>query len=317
VNLTGLGFTGVTAVKFGTVNAASFTFVSDSTISAVSPPGTGTVQVTVTTPSGTSNGVPFTYVAPPVPALSGVTPNQGPSAGGTSVALTGSGFTGVTAVKFGTVNAASFTFVSDNTVFAVSPPGTGTVQVTVTTPNGTSSQSVFFTYITSAPTLTSVVPNQGPAAGGNTVTLTGTNLNGATAVTFGSSAATSFTVVSPTQINATAPAGSGTVQVTVSTPGGTSNGVPFTYVAAPTLSGAAPNQGPVSGGNTVTLTGTSLSHITAVAFGTSPAAFTAVSDTQLTSAAPPGSAGLTSITVTNAGGTSNSLPYTRVPAPAI
>ncbi|MEV0537913.1 IPT/TIG domain-containing protein, partial [Kitasatospora sp. NPDC050463] len=103
------------------------------------------------------------------------------------------------------------------------------------------------------------------------VTLQGSGFTGATAVKFGTVNATSFTVVSAAQITATAPAGSGTVQVTVTTPAGTSNGISYTYLGAPTLSALVPNQGPVSGGNTVTLTGTNLTTATAVTFGTSAA----------------------------------------------
>ena len=54
VTVTGLNFTGVTAVNFGSAPASSFTFVSDSEITAVSPAGTGVVPITVTTPVGTS-----------------------------------------------------------------------------------------------------------------------------------------------------------------------------------------------------------------------------------------------------------------------
>ena len=62
-----------------------------------------------------------------------------------------------------------------------------------------------FTYIT-APTVTGVNPANGPTAGGTGVTITGTNLTAATAVSFGGTAATTFTVNSATQITATAPA---------------------------------------------------------------------------------------------------------------
>jgi hypothetical protein len=83
---------------------------------------------------------------------------------------------------------------------------------------------LMFTTATEAPlpTATSVAPNHGPASGGTTVTISGTNLTGATAVTFGSTNATSFTVNSETLITAVAPAGIGTVDVTVTTPDGTS-----------------------------------------------------------------------------------------------
>jgi len=70
--------------------------------------------------------------------------------------------------------------------------------------------------------VTAISPTSGPAAGGTSVIITGSNLNGATAVRFGATAASSFTVNSPTQITATAPAGTGTVDVTVTTADGTS-----------------------------------------------------------------------------------------------
>jgi hypothetical protein len=65
------------------------------------------------------------------------------------------------------------------------------------------------------PAVTNVNPNTGPTSGGTSVTITGTNFSGATAVRFGSNAAGSFTVDSATQITATSPAGVGTVDVTV------------------------------------------------------------------------------------------------------
>ncbi|MGF6889550.1 hypothetical protein ABIA39_008994, partial [Nocardia sp. GAS34] len=93
-----------------------------------------------------------------------------------------------------------------------------------------------YVYGSAVPTLTSINPASGSAAGGATVMLTGTNLTGVTAVSFGGTPATSFTVNSSTQITAVTPAHSaGTVSVTVTTPGGTSNGVAFTYIAVPVL----------------------------------------------------------------------------------
>src|SRR5262249_57745762 len=77
-----------------------------------------------------------------------------------------------------------------------------------------------FTY-GSAPTVTSVNPNTGPTSGGTSVTITGTNFSGATAVRFGSNAAGSFTVDSATQITATSPAGVGTIEGTHATTPGT------------------------------------------------------------------------------------------------
>ena len=74
----------------------------------------------------------------------------------------------------------------------------------------------------SVPSVVAVTPSTGPASGGTTVTISGTNLSGATAVHFGSAPAASFAVTSASAITAVAPAGTGTVDVTVTTPAGTS-----------------------------------------------------------------------------------------------
>jgi outer membrane lipoprotein-sorting protein len=88
-----------------------------------------------------------------------------------------------------------------------------------------------------APTVTNVSPNTGSTTGGTSVTVTGTNLTGATAVSFGRTAAAAVVVNSATSITATSPAeAAGTVDVTVTTPGGTSattSADQFGYVASP------------------------------------------------------------------------------------
>jgi len=318
VTLTGSGLSGATAVRFGSVLASSFTVVSSTQITAVAPPGAaGAVQVTVTGPGGTSNGVTYTYTGAPAPVLSGVSPGQGPVSGGNTVTLTGSGFTGATGVFFGAVPAVSFTVGSATQITAVAPPGAaGPVQITVTGPTGTSNGVTYF-YV-GIPTLGAIIPAQGPVSGGTAVTLTGTNLLGVTAVTFGGVNATSFTVVSSTQITAVAPPGAaGAVQVTVTTPGGTSNGVTYVYAPVPVLTSVSPTQGPLEGGTTVTLFGSGLTTTNAVHFGSTPAAFTVVSDGWVTATAPAGSAGAVNVTVTTNGGTSNAVSYTRVTGPGI
>ena len=157
------------------------------------------------------------------PAVSAVSPSSGPAAGATTVTITGTDFTGATAVRFGTANAASFTVASGTSITAVSPPGTGAVHITVTTPGGTSKSTTAdrFVYI-AAPTVTAISPTSGGSTGGTTVTITGTSFAEATAVQFGAVNAASFTIHSPTSITATAPAGSGTVDVMVTNIGGTS-----------------------------------------------------------------------------------------------
>ena len=315
VTISGTNLTGATGVTFGAAAAASFTVNSATQITATSPAASaGTVDITVTTPSGTSalsQADQFAYLAPP--AVTSVSPSSGTTAGGTSVTIGGTNFTAVTSVRFGATSVPNFTVNSATQITVLSPSGAaGTVDITVTTPGGTSALSATdqFTYLVAAPVVTGVSPAAGPTAGGTRVVIAGTSLSGATAVTFGSAAATAFTVNSATQITATAPAGSaGTVDITVTTAGGTSAlsaADQFTYVVpAPTVSGISPTSGPTSGGMSVTISGTSLTGASAVMFGsTAASSFTVNSPTQITAVAPAEAAGTVDITVTTPGGTS-------------
>ena len=143
----GTNFTGATAVQFGTVNATSYIVDSATQITAVSPVGSpGYVDITVTTPGGTSPPIvadTFQYVAATTgaPSVTGLSLTTGPAAGGTTVTIYGTNFTGATAtaVQFGAVNATSYTVDSATQITAVSPVGSpGYVDITVTTPGGTS-----------------------------------------------------------------------------------------------------------------------------------------------------------------------------------
>ncbi|WP_293785928.1 MBG domain-containing protein, partial [uncultured Pedobacter sp.] len=265
----------------------------------------------------------ITYVqAVATPTVTALSPTSGPTSGGTSVTITGTNFSGATAVTFGATAATSFTVNSATQITATAPAGTGTVDVRITTTGGTSATSVSdqFTYV-AVPTVTALSPTSGPTSGGTSVTITGTDFSGATAVTFGATAATGFTVNSATQITATAPSGTGTVDVLVTTTGGTSAtsaNDQFTYVATPTVTALSPTSGSASGGTSVTITGTNFSGATVVTFGTKAAtSFTINSATQITATAPAGT-GTVDVRITTRGGTSatsasNQFTYVAVP----
>jgi hypothetical protein len=176
----------------------------------------------------------ITYTVRP-PTLTRIDLGAGPETGGTRITLTGSDFVpGQTTVTFGAAQATEVACASTTRCAATTPPGTGTVPVRVSVGDGlTSTQDIRFSYAP-PPTLTSVSPNQGPAAGGVSVTLTGENfVLGQTYATFGAAPLVGASCASSTTCYATSPPGTGTVQVTITTPFGTSNGVPFTYSAAP------------------------------------------------------------------------------------
>ena len=235
VVITGSNFTGVTAVKFGVITANSFTVDSPGQITVVSPAGVAgqRLDVTVITSSGTTARTAadqFTYGIP-LPSISGLNPSHGSAIGGYNVQIQGVNFNAATEVKFGAVAALSFTVDSATQITATAPAGTAnqTVDVSVKTAQGLTAikPADQFTYEVSgipAPTVVSLSPNRGPSKGGTEVVITGTNLNGATAVKFGTVSAASFTIDSPTQITAISPVGTGgqQVDVQVSTPGGVS-----------------------------------------------------------------------------------------------
>jgi len=151
VTVTGRGFAGATEVDFGGIRASSMTVDSSTQITATSPSGAGSVNVTVVTANGasrTSQADKFIYIAP-VPTVTGVSPASGSESGGTTVTITGSGFTDATGVEFGGASASSMTVVSRNQIIATSPSGTGTVDIRVVSPGGTSRTTAAdkFTYV--------------------------------------------------------------------------------------------------------------------------------------------------------------------------
>jgi hypothetical protein len=243
VVIMGSGFSAASAVNFGTTPADSYSVLSDNAIQAYAPAqAAGTIDITVTTPSGTSgtsSADHYTYTADSLPTVTGLNTTSGPTAGGNAVIITGTNFSDVSDVEFGVYSALNY-YVNSTTQITAQVPAqpAATVDVTVTNPAGTSatSSSDHYTYNSgSAPTVTAVSPSSGPVAGGNLVTVTGTNFLGAYQVQFGTNVASSFTVLSSTTIVVTAPAGGGTgsVDIRVTTYDGTSSvgaGDVYTYV---------------------------------------------------------------------------------------
>ena len=249
----------VKAVKFGTVAGTHIHVRSSISLTARAPKGKGTVNVRVITKGGTSRVAKadrYAYKGAG-PVVAGVSPSYGSTSGGTSVTISGGGFTGATAVTFGGVEATSFKVAPGGAaITAITPAHTEVgdpFDVRVATPGGTSTVSPadrFFFYVPA--TVTSVSPGNGPRGGSIAVTITGTNLYSARsvaqAVKFGNALATAVVVKSSSTIQATAPAGTGTVDVTVTTLAGTtatSSADRFSYaanIAATTTSPATQSQ---------------------------------------------------------------------------
>jgi phospholipase C len=243
-------------------------------------------RIVATNSGGTGFGAdqPFTTLPNP-PAVTLVSPRAGPEGGSSTVTISGSNLSGATAVRFGAVNALSFAVGELGSITAVSPPGAGTVDVTVTTPGGTSptGSADRFRYAP-VPTVSNVSPGKGPTSGKTTVTITGTAFTEATAVTFGSAGAATSTVVSATSITASAPPEpAGAVDVSVTTPGGTSPvSSADVYRFTPVVTSVSPSSGPVGGATKVTVAGEGFAtgtSATSFMFGSTKASGVACSST--------------------------------------
>jgi uncharacterized repeat protein (TIGR03803 family) len=141
VGVFGQGFKSASVVKFGGVAATKVTRSGATYLTAVVPVGAHTGAVTVTTGTTTLTS-PQTFKVKP--KITSFTPTSGPPA--TLVTIKGSGLIQASAVKFGTVNATTFTVKSDSRVTAVVPSGVaGAVTISITTPGGTANSPTKFT----------------------------------------------------------------------------------------------------------------------------------------------------------------------------
>lgn len=177
--------------------------------------------------------------ATPAPTLTSINPISGPAAGGTEITLTGSNFVTGAMVTIDTIRVNS-TFDNARNLRVVTPPhAPGTVDITVTNPDGQVARlRNSFTYEAAqlpAPSISNISPNMGSTSGGTMVTIMGTNFRAGASVVVGSRQATMINI-SETQITAiTQPNNPGTVNVVVTNPDGQVSTLPggFTFVGEP------------------------------------------------------------------------------------
>ena len=252
-------------ISFGSAVSFAGQAASDVTVGDINGDGKPDI-VTISSVNSTAN-VYINNVATAVrPTITSFTPTSGSA--GSIITITGTNFTGATAVIIGAGNtpASGFTINSATQITATVAAGTSSGTIKVTTPGGiaTSSSSFTFTAAAPSPTITSVT---GPPAfspwlvtGGN-ITINGTNFTGATSVTAGTgnTAVSNFTVVSATQITAriapTTTIGNGAI--TVTTPVGPATSVNYTIVSGqPIITIFTPSNG--TGGTNMAIEGTNL-----------------------------------------------------------
>ncbi|WP_230688401.1 IPT/TIG domain-containing protein [Hymenobacter jeongseonensis] len=309
VVITGLHFTGASAVRFNGTLAPSFTVDSDTQLTVQVPTGNTSGPISVTTPSGTgASTISFTVL--PL-FISSFTPTSGLT--GTSVVITGTNFSGTTAVRFNGLAAAGYSVNADATQITVSVPAgatTGPISVTNALGTGTSATS----FILAPPVISSFTPANGLV--GASVVITGTSFLQASAVRFNGLAASGFVVNSSTQITVSVPAGATSGPISVTTPSGIGTSASSFTVLAPVISSFTPTSGLT--GTSVVITGTNFSGTTAVRFnGLAAAGYIVNADgTQLTVSVPAG-ATTGPISVTTPTGTGTSTTSFTVPEPTI
>lgn len=298
VTVTGTGFRNVTAVRFGGVDAATYSVASQTELTAEVPFGASTGKISVVNDAGTALSSTTFKVKP---TITDFTPKSGVP--GDTVVLTGSAFIGATSLRFGSVPT---TFVVDSytQITTTVPDGAVTGKISVTNTAGTGFSATAFKV---GPVITGFSPTSGQP--GDTVVITGSSLSGATSVEFGTTPATTFTVDSATQVTATVPDGASTGKIRITTP----NGVAVSdtsFKIPPTISSFTPDTG--TPGTIVTITGTTFTGATSVKFSGVAATFTVDSATQITATVPDGA--ITGrISVTTPGGTATSSTNFKVP----
>jgi hypothetical protein len=281
VVITGSTFDGVTAVRFGSVLAPITGNVSTQ-ITVTAPATAVSGPVSVTTPSGTAvSGTPFTVVRAPV--LSSLSPTRG--AVGSPLTLTGANIGTVTTVIFnsgGDGNVSAITVLSPSSVRVVVPEGALTGRIGVANEAGVATSATDFVL---TPRLVSMSPAR--ALPGSSVTLSGFNLDGATAVRFGAVTG-NVAAGNPGQLTAVVPLNAVTGKVGVTTPTGTTtSATDLIVIRQPAITSFSPTMGPE--GTLVTLTGANLAGVNQVAFhGTPVAAITILSASSIRVAVPPG-----------------------------
>ena len=281
------------------------------------------------------------------PTLTTVSPATGATTGGLAVTITGTGFVAGATVTIGGAAATNVSVSSATSVNATTPArSAGAADIVVTNPDGQSGRlTAGFNYQVPAsdpPAVAAVAPSSGPAAGGTSVSITGSGFAPGAAVAFGTMPATSVNVLSATSIAATAPAGSsGIVDLVVTNSDGQSSRLTgaFTYLAAappapppspaptaPTLSAIAPSSGSTAGGTGVTLTGSGFVAGATVTIGGNTASNLVVaSATSITATTPAHAAGAVDVVVTNpdglnarlAGAFTYTAPAPPPPAPVV
>lgn len=329
VTLTGSNFKAGATVTIGGNNCTSVSVVSATSITCLTPSASanGTVDVVVTNSDGQMKTLSGGFSYTPAPSVGSVTPSQGGIAGGTSITVSGTGFSGTPSVYLGSTQCSNVQRIDGTTLTCVTPAhAAGVVTVVLQNPDGQVSNALANGFRFQAPPqITSVSPSSGDPAGGTSVTVTGSGFVSGATVKFDTSPCNTPSVSSTTISCTTSSHPEGAATITVTNPDGqiaSRSGIFFySSQAAPTVSSVSPGVGPAGGGTTLTITGTGFDNSSVSIGGTACTSVNVVSATQITCTTSAKTAGSYAIVITNgdlqSGSLANAFTYSSNAAPTI
>jgi hypothetical protein len=320
-------------VVYWNSTALSTTYVNSTEVTAAVPASLiaspGTASITVVTGNGTSSGLAFT-INPTPPVITSLSPGRVTAgAGAFQMNIFGSNFNSTAVVNWGTTALAT-TWANGGMLTAQVPASlvatAGTVSVTATTNQGTSSP-LTFNIAPPGPNIQSLSPSEAPAGGASfTLTITGTNFVPGMNILWGTTWVGS-TYVSSTQVTTTIPAWliatAGSASIVIYDPGVAWSNAGFFTInpAPPSITSLGPASATAGGaGFMLTIKGTAFTPGATSSWGATPLDTVYVSPTQLTAAVPASlivNTGTGSVTVTTAEGTSAAATFTINPAPPV
>ena len=212
VTVNGYNFSGVTSVKSHGVSATSFTIVNSSQLTATVPAAATSGPISVTTPDGTVSSANSFYLPPGIRSF---TPNQGvwPQ----TVTISGTNFTGASAVRFAGTAAFDYSVDSDTSISTIVPtPNATSGAISVVTPGGTATSAANFYW---PPSVSSFSPGHGLPF--DQIAIFGVNFLGASQVFFNGTLTTNFSVINNGSMQARVPSGALTGPITIVAPAGT------------------------------------------------------------------------------------------------
>lgn len=328
ITLTGTEFEANATVTVGG-QPCVVTASTPTSITCTTPAGSpGAQDIVITNSDGGSFTAAdaFTYLSEPT--ISGVSPTGGNNTGGTSITITGTQFEAGATVTVGGQPCASVVVVSDTQITCVTPAGAdGAADVVVSnTDGGEVTATGVFTFV-DPPTIDggAITPSTGPGIGGTVITIPGTGFLSGAQVLIGGVPCSPVTVLgggtSLTCVTGADTAGQKDVTVTNPNGGTATVANAFTYDPSnPQVSDVSPASGNNTGGTTITITGTDLGAGATVTVGGQPCTNVQVTpNSQITCVTPAGTNGAADIVITNTDTESTTVTggFTYVMPPAV